>query len=162
MEEFGDFLVGVALDRLEVEDGAIAVGQVADELQELVGAQAGEGESRYGGVFMMIFFYFGKTNLFVLKDPERSVYGNAFEPAFERALEFKLVDIGKDADKGLLEHVLRLLPVGGIASANRQHGTRVALKKRALAPGILSDTAFDQFFFGQIRVFLRWRYKICG
>lgn len=46
---------------------------------------------------------------------------NPPDPALERALVLKSMYVGKNFDERLLEHVFRILPVGGEAVTNAEH-----------------------------------------
>ena len=43
------------------------------------------------------------------------------DPALERALILKRMYVGKNFDERLLEHILRILPVGGETVTNAEH-----------------------------------------
>src|ERR1700722_101030 len=86
-QQGGYLVMVVPFDHVKVEDYAIAVGQVADKLHKLPGAQCFDGVSIRRAECLHLPIDVGESNEPFSQDFESGVYDDASDPAFERSFK---------------------------------------------------------------------------
>ena len=111
----------IALNSHQVEYDPVPFGQLANQTEQFRFRQ-----HRYGiGIDRRIGQLF-KTRIFMVKTllligSQRGIDHNASDPALERALKLKLVQLGKDFQKTFLENIGRICLGTRITQANHVH-----------------------------------------